>query len=121
MDITRAGKFVARMPATDATHGAAVQPIQIVVNWFEELRTKVPLSGSQLAADYIVERTARQPFHAYARHACSGDPYRLALSEKYLQISDTEYVAAITWYRGSTDAASGLRPSVPLASDAPDE
>ena len=43
-DITPAGKFVARIPPTDQADGAAVAPIQMVINWFEELRARVPVS-----------------------------------------------------------------------------
>jgi serine/threonine-protein kinase len=42
-DITPAGKFVARIaPSSDAS-GAVIQPIHVVVNWFEELRARVPV------------------------------------------------------------------------------
>ena len=43
-DITPAGKFVARISPSSEPYGTAVEPIQIVVNWFEELRAKVPVS-----------------------------------------------------------------------------
>jgi serine/threonine-protein kinase len=43
-DMTPSGKFVARISPGTETYGAAVQPIQIVVHWFEELRARVPLS-----------------------------------------------------------------------------
>jgi hypothetical protein len=42
-DITPSGRFVARIPPTGETYGAVVQPIQIVVHWFEELRARVPV------------------------------------------------------------------------------
>jgi serine/threonine-protein kinase len=43
-DITPAGKFVARISPSSETYGTVAQPIQIVVNWFEELRARVPAS-----------------------------------------------------------------------------
>jgi serine/threonine-protein kinase len=43
-DITPAGKFVARISPSSEPYGAVTQPIQIVVNWFEELRARVPAS-----------------------------------------------------------------------------
>jgi hypothetical protein len=43
-DITPTGKFVARISPSSETYGAVTEPIQIVVNWFEELRARVPVS-----------------------------------------------------------------------------
>jgi serine/threonine-protein kinase len=43
-DITPAGKFLARISPTGEPYGAVTQPVQIVVNWFEELRAKVLVS-----------------------------------------------------------------------------
>jgi eukaryotic-like serine/threonine-protein kinase len=43
-DVTPTGKFVARISPTTETYGAAVQVIQIVVNWSEELQAKLPVS-----------------------------------------------------------------------------
>jgi hypothetical protein len=41
-DITPGGKFVARISATRTQYGAQAPHIQVVVNWFEELRDRVP-------------------------------------------------------------------------------
>jgi eukaryotic-like serine/threonine-protein kinase len=41
-DITPGGKFVARISATGTRYGAQAPHIQVVVNWFEELRERVP-------------------------------------------------------------------------------
>jgi serine/threonine-protein kinase len=41
-DITPGGKFVARISATRTQYGAQAPHIQVVVNWFEELRERVP-------------------------------------------------------------------------------
>jgi eukaryotic-like serine/threonine-protein kinase len=41
-DITPGGKFVARISATRTQYEAQTQRIQVVVNWFEELRERVP-------------------------------------------------------------------------------
>ena len=43
-DITPRGKFVARVSASNSAYGAIAQQIQIVVNWFDELRARVPIS-----------------------------------------------------------------------------
>jgi hypothetical protein len=43
-DITPGGKFVARVSATPTQYGAQTQHIQVVLNWFEELRERVPTS-----------------------------------------------------------------------------
>jgi len=43
-DITPAGKFVARISPGSEPYGTVVEPIQIVVNWFEELRAMVTVS-----------------------------------------------------------------------------
>jgi Tol biopolymer transport system component len=41
-DITPGAKFVARISATGTQYGARAPHIQVVVNWFEELRERVP-------------------------------------------------------------------------------
>lgn len=41
-DITPMGKFVARVPSSGGTYGAGIEPIQVVLQWFEELRARVP-------------------------------------------------------------------------------
>jgi len=41
-DITPDGKFVGLVPAGQADSGATTQMIQVVINWTEELRTRVP-------------------------------------------------------------------------------
>jgi serine/threonine-protein kinase len=41
-DITPGGRFVARISATQTQYGAQAQRIHVVVNWFEELRERVP-------------------------------------------------------------------------------
>lgn len=43
-DITPDGEFVARLPPSLESYGASVEPVQVVLNWFEELRMKVPAS-----------------------------------------------------------------------------
>jgi eukaryotic-like serine/threonine-protein kinase len=44
-DVTRSGRFVARISPSNQTQRAAGQVIQIVVNWSEELHAKVPVSA----------------------------------------------------------------------------